>query len=188
MKPIFRAALILGIGLFAAGIIVYSISCSNAGHALAWDEFAEGLLGHGSNCGGNSAAQSVCSSVAIAAKMLADDRSDTFKFDGLNDEQMNSLRDAASGRHWTPNAKYLVRKEWVSSTNSHEIVVICDVAYGNIPQPSFWNLHRRTLRHAAGYSDGKSALLTPAQFKDLNLAGFVELPDLQSTVGTNHFE
>jgi len=120
--------------------------------------------------------------------MQAEERGDTFNFDRLNGGEMNSLCDAASARHWTADAKYFIRKEWASLTNSHEIVVICDVAYGNIPQPSFWNLHRRTFRHAIGYSDGKSALLTPAQFKDLDLGQFAELPGSQSTVGTNHSE
>ena len=170
-------------------LALYSISCSNAGHRLSWDEFTEGLVGRGSNCGGNSAAKNVCYLVSIEARILADEMDNKFDFYRLNEEQVKSLSDAALTRHWTPNAKYLLRKGPVSlGTNTHEVVVVCDTAYGNVPQPSIWNLHRRTLRHAVCYSDGTSGWLTPSQYKDLNQAQFFELPETQPKGGTNLFE
>ena len=156
---------------------IYVVSCLNAGQALSWDSFTEGLLVHVSNCGGNSAARAGCRNIALNAVVLGSDSGGIFNFTKLSqqqqDEQAEEIRSVAN---WTAPAKYLLRVSPVQTgPGTHEVVVVCDTPFGIVPQPSIWNLHHRSLRHAAGYSDGSSGWLTPSQFAELNKSSFVAL-------------
>lgn len=151
---------------------VYIVSCVNAGCALSFEEFSEGVLIHRTNCGGNSAAESNCRSIALTALVEGSDSNNVFDIEHASKETQTDIA-RAERDFWTSGAKYLVRIGPIhTGHDTHEIVVVCDTAYGNVPQPSIWNLHRRTLRHAVGYSDGSIGWLTPAEFSDLNRSNF----------------
>jgi len=181
------------IGFFFAAIIpafltcIYIISCFNAGEALSWDEFTNGLLGRVSNCGGNSAARTYCQNIALDADAIGSDAgNDIFDYKKLPRQQQNEFTEV--DRFWTPDAKYLLRTGPVPvGHGTHEIIVVCDTPFGNVPQPTFWNLHYRTLRHAAGYSNGSVGWLTPTEFAQLDKSNFVELKPSSKSVadGTN---
>ena len=173
-------------------IAIYALSSMNAGRVLRWDEFAEGLLWRTSNCGGNSAAASNCRSIALTVLLESSDSDDVFDFDHASKDCRNDLARSSSDM-WTAGAKYLLRNGPIhTGRGTHEIVVVCDTPYGNVPQPSIWNLHRRTIRHAAGYSDGSIGWLTPAEFAALNRSNYCELkhtgPPPQGVSSTNPFE
>lgn len=192
MKPVIKSigvALAVSAPIFFAA--VYVICCSNAGHALTWDQFSEGLLVHTSNCGGNSAAAYYCQEIAVTALAASEDSGDTFDFKHLP-KNYHDQSDHVD-RFWTPDAKYLLNTGPIrTGSGTHTIVVVCDTPYGNVPQPSIWNLHRRTLRHAASYSDSSIGWLTPAEFAALNKSNFFELKYIpqppQSGTNSNPFE
>jgi hypothetical protein len=173
-------------------ICAYIVSCVNAGRALSLDDFSEGLLGHASNCGGNSAAGSNCRIIALAALVEGSDSNDVVNFEHVSKDTQNELAHAESD-FWTRGAKYLLRTGTIhTGHDTHAIVVVCDTPYGNVPQPSIWNLHRRTLRHAVGYSDGSIGWLTPAEFAELNKSNFFEIKSASESIKTatnsNSFE
>lgn len=169
----------IAISLGSVLICAYIVSCANAGRALSFDEFSEGLLDHTSNCGGNSAASSNCRIISLSALVEGSDSNDVFSFEHAAKETQSELA-RAERDFWTSGAKYLLRRGLIhTGDGTHEIVVVCDAAYGNVPLPSIWNLHRRTLRHAVGYSDGSIGWLTPTEFAQLNRSNFFE-PALQA--------
>lgn len=161
---------------------IYVISCMNAGRALSWESFTNGLLYRVTNCGGNSAARSFCHNIAVNALVTGSESGDTFDYTKLSQEQQNELA-AAIDYIWTADAKYLLRARPVhTGQGTHEIIVVCDTPFGNVPQPTIWNLHHETLRHAVGYSDGTVGWLTPTEFAALNKSSFVELKPLPRSV------
>jgi hypothetical protein len=181
-------AVTLGILLPGLIAVAYAISCSNAGQVISLDRFSNGLLYHVSNCGGNSAAGSNCRNVAVLAVVAGSESGDTLDFKHLSSEYQNEL--ACIDTLWTPDAKYLLRSGPIhTGHDTHEVVVVCDTPYGNVPQPTIWNLHHRTLRHAAGFSDGSLGWLTPAEFAALNKSNFFELlPRSSNITNSNSFE
>jgi hypothetical protein len=157
---------------------IYVISCFNAGEALSFGEFTNGLLGRVTNCGGNSAARTYCQNIALDAFVTGSDAgNDTFDYTKLSQLDQNEILALIDDSHtWTSDAKYLMRTGPIHTGHgTHELIVVCDTAYGNVPQPTFWNLHHSTMRHAAGYSDGRVGWLTTREFAQLNKSNFVEL-------------
>jgi hypothetical protein len=185
------SAVIISIPIFLIAAI-YSLSSMNAGRALTWDEFSEGLIGRTSNCGGNSAAASNCRMIALDVRVEASDSDDVFNLEHISQNSRNDLAHLSSNM-WTSGAKYLLRSGPIHiGEGTHELIVVCDTPYDNVPQPTIWNLHHRTLRHAAGYSDGSIGWLTPAEFAGLNKSNFCEIkyaiPTPEAASSANSFE
>jgi hypothetical protein len=168
-------------GIVLAGTVpillttIYVISCANAAQVLSWDQFSEGLLTRTSNCGGNSAARSVCINVALESVVIAGDSNDIVDLNRVTPKNQEQLA-RMTATIWTPDAKYFLRKGQIHcGRGTHEIIVVCDMLYGNVPLPTIWNLHHRNFRHAAGYSDGTAGWLTTAEFGALDKSGVFEL-------------
>lgn len=165
---------------------IYVISCLNAGVALSRYDFTNGLLYRVSNCGGNSAARTYCQNIALTAEAMSSGSGNTFDYTKLSKQQQDGL--SGTDYMWTGDARYLIRIGSVrTGHDTHEIIVVCDTAFGNVPQPTIWNLHHESLRHAVGYSDGSVGWLTPVEFAALNRSNFVELPPRPKPIaqGTN---
>ena len=74
---------------------------------------------------------------------------------------------------------FLIKTNFVwGSISNREIVIVCKSEFDNVPEPAFWNFYHRNPAHAVGYSDGTTGLISPEQFTNLNLSGFVSLQDL----------
>lgn len=182
-------ALAVSIPIFL--LMIYAMSSMNAGRVLTWDEFSEGLLWRTSNCGGNSAAASNCRNIVLDVRVEASDSDEVFNFEHISQDTRSDLARLSSNM-WTAGAKYLLRSGQIhTGEGTHEIVVVCDTPYDNVPQPTIWNLHRRTLRHAAGYSDGSIGWLTPAEFAGLSKSNFFEfkytVPSSKQGTNSNPF-
>ena len=154
----------------------YRRACSNAGDSMSGEEFLKGVLYNSSNCGGNSSALSVCRMVVLSARVEAENNHGVFDYDSLSvGPQQEFVKGTQS--HWNPTAKFLICR---GPTDLHkkdrEIFVLCDTPYGNVPQPTFWNLHRQNSAHAVGYADGTTALISPEQFAALDKSQYFELP------------
>ena|ERR1700722_680081 len=66
---------------------------------------------------------------------------------------------------------------WGTSTN-REIVIVSQKQFDNLHKPGFWNSFRPNPAHAVGYSDGTAGIISPEEFTNLNLNGFVSLASL----------
>jgi len=156
--------------------LCYRRACSNTGYPLSADEFFKGVLYNSSNCGGNSSALSSCKQAVISARIEAEDNNGVFNYNSLSAEAQKEFVKATHS-HWNPTAKFLIRRGATDiRKKAGEIFVLCDTAYGNVPQPTFWNLHRQNMAHAVGYADGTTSLISPEQFAALDKSQFFEIP------------
>jgi len=88
---------------------------------------------------------------------------------------MSSLR----LQHWTRNANYLVRTNIPANASENTIVVVCDQPFGNVPKPSPANFYRLNLAHAVGYLSGTNGLISPDEFRRLDLKDYVNVATLK---------
>ena len=70
---------------------------------------------------------------------------------------------------------YLLKKQIASFPGGSGIVAVCNLEFGNVPQPTVWNGYRRTPGHAALLADGTTKVISPAEFAALDLKQFVPL-------------
>jgi hypothetical protein len=76
---------------------------------------------------------------------------------------------------------------WANNSN-RQVIIICEREYDNVPKPALWNFYRKNPAHAVGYSDGTAGLISPEQFTNLNLNGFVSLSSLATNSEFNIFK
>jgi hypothetical protein len=139
-----------------------------------------------SNCGGNSAALSVCRMCALTVRMGFDGGQGTFDIHNPPEANKSELINICSN-HWIPDANFLIKTNVSLDAEHKTVIIVCDHRYSNVPQPTFWNDYRKNPAHAVGYSDGSTGLITPKQFSELNLAEFIQITRLQTNnaSGTN---
>lgn len=63
---------------------------------------------------------------------------------------------------------------WGGASN-REIVIACQKQFSDVHKPGFWNSFFPNPAHAVAYSDGTTELISPEQFANLKLDGFVSL-------------
>ena len=136
-----------------------------------------------SNCGGNSAALAgtARSAELIRMALLEPDhgRRPTFK----EIVPSGSWKDVfAFG--WGVKS-YWVLKELDSSETRP--VIICAQCFGNVPQPTIWNLHRSNPAFAAGFLNGENRLLSIPEFNsiDFHLYQYVTEMDVANSKSDN---
>ena len=66
---------------------------------------------------------------------------------------------------------------WQVNKTKREIVLVYGIQFDNVPKSS-WTFFLKNPAHAVGYSDGTTGLISPEQFTNLNLSGFVSLSRL----------
>jgi hypothetical protein len=131
-----------------------------------------------SRCGGNSAALNKCRNYGLVVRMQAEESGGSFDPSALSDWAHTDMKHLADNR-WIGNATILVRKARLKpQQGSKTIIAVCDMAFDNVPQPTIWNLYRRTPAHAVTYSDGSAGLISPVEFGRLDLSGFAPAQDL----------
>jgi hypothetical protein len=124
------------------------------------------------NCGGNSAALSKVRSITmVAVNGYLPDHAFSFTSAG---EPWRSELAQLSYDHWVPKAHFLVTTAPVTA-GARRIIVVCDTPYTNVPERRFFSAPPA---HAAGYSDGSSGLISPAEFAALDRSTFVALDAL----------
>jgi hypothetical protein len=132
------------------------------------------FLGRTSNCGGNSAALSVCSSYLLGFKLaVRDSGRDSLSITNIATEYHKDFsRDARN--HWVPNARFLVTTANVTVVPDagRRIVIVCDQPYTNVPRRRFTTAPPS---HAVGYSDGTTGLISRDEFEKLDKSSFVAL-------------
>jgi len=134
---------------------------------------------HPSNCGGNSAALADCKLSVLTLRVVSEDKGEKFNLYSLSASDSAQIVQFASD-HWISGAKIFVRTNIILDSNPRQILIVCEHAFDNVPQPTIWNGYRKNPAHAVAYSDGSTGLITPKQFKDLDLSGFVDASKLQT--------
>jgi hypothetical protein len=66
---------------------------------------------------------------------------------------------------------------WGNSSN-RESVIVCQNQFSDVPRTGFLHLFLPNPAHAVGYSDGAAGLISPKEFSQLNLNGFISLSSL----------
>ena len=133
-----------------------------------------------SNCGGNSYALTTCKLFLLTARTHTGENHLQFEVTQLGQTERSDLAKLAQS-HWVSGADFLMKTNFNCKDAKRDLVVICEKPFGNVPQPAIWNFYRRNPAHAVGYSDGSVGLISLAEFKALDLAGFIHL----SSLGTN---
>ena len=135
-------------------------------------------LAHPSNCGGNSAALNKCRCYGLSVRIKAEENGGVFDPIALGELAHTEVEHLAEG-HWIGDAIILVRKgRFKPQQNNKTIIAACDTAFENIPQPTIWNLYRKTPAHAVAYADGSASLISPVKFLQLDLSDFIPAKDL----------
>ena len=135
------------------------------------------LLYSSTNCGGNTAALNQVKEYALFANMAVDNSTNhTFQVSAVPPEQREQLARLAHCS-WMPNARFFVSTTPLSTNESHlrRLIIVCDTPYSNVPR--YW-LGSAPPTHAAGFSDGSSALISPAEFAALDRSSFAFLDEL----------
>ena len=128
------------------------------------------------NCGGNTAAWSNCRTI-YSQLSLADKGNEAFAVQTLPQEDLAEL--AKLGHyHWTGDASFLIKKQLKLSPDSDEIIAFCDTNFDNVPQPTIYNLYKRTPRYAVTLANGKTKLIAPEEFAKIDHSQFVKASDL----------
>jgi hypothetical protein len=131
------------------------------------------LLARATNCGGNSAAISVCKTCVINLKLAVEDDSRPFSIYDLAPSNKTEIA-TISKNPWIAGSKLYVRTNVVFNSQPRQLMVVCDTIYDNVPQPTIWNAYRKNPAHAVAYSDCSVGLISPEEFKKLNLTEFIE--------------
>jgi hypothetical protein len=147
---------------------------------LAATGFAFPFIKQSSNCGGNSAALSSCSSyAAILGLWSVDHPGQLFSYEMASTDVRRELAKVPS--HWIPPPhRFLakLRQVRIDPKGSKAILMVCDDAYDNVPQRMFG---RGPMSHAVAYSTGDVGLISPDEFARLDLRDFTDLRTLDAT-------
>ena len=157
-------------------ILFVGLTAAVAAAAILLPAYAKGRV---SNCGGNSATMSACRTIMLDMRLASEDLGKRFDVRQLSRERKTDIAIAATN-YWIVRGKILLRKNISIGNGSNQIMAVCDAAYDNVPQPTIWNHYKKNPAHAVGYSDGSVGLISPADFKKLNLAEFVDASSLAS--------
>lgn len=135
------------------------------------------FFGYTTNCGGNSAALSRVQEYALVASMTASDNLEhTFRVNAVTPDLRKQLAELAHCR-WIPNARFLVATAplYTNESRSRRVIIVCDTPYRNVPRR--W-MGSAPPAHAAGFSDGSAALISPAEFAALDRSSFTYLDEI----------
>ncbi|MDB6022310.1 MAG: hypothetical protein JWQ04_2167 [Pedosphaera sp.] len=157
-------------------VVIYGLLSAVAA-VVAIGLFLPPLLTRASNCGGNSPALSVCKSCIEELEIAEEDKPQKFDVFSISQSDKSEIARMAQN-HWIPESKFFIRTNVDLSSTPKRIIVVCDTQYGNVPQPTVWNGWRENPAHAVGYSDGTAGLISPEEFKTLDLSGFIDATKL----------
>jgi hypothetical protein len=111
----------------------------------------------------------------IYLKAIGSTKTDSvyFDFSRLSDDAKAQAIDYAYYNDFWIKTNFV----WGTSSN-REIVFVCPREFDNVHKSGFWNAFWRNPAHVVGYSDGRTGLISPEQFTNLNLSGFVSATNL----------
>jgi hypothetical protein len=139
------------------------------------------VMSRSTNCGGNSAALSYTQGVALTVIMALDEREGEAPtaFDSLVPPPTWSQ---VFGFGWGVKS-YWVRKDIAPSETGP--IVVCAQCFGNVPQPTLWNLYHRNPAFAAAFLRGRTRLLGMDEYNSLDFHKYqyVTKDDVSKRIG-----
>ena len=120
------------------------------------------------NCGGNSAALSYTAELASYVSMALVERRTNAAVPFVSLVAPATWHEVF--RFGWGVKSYWIRKDITLSETGP--IVICAQCFGNVPQPSIWNLYHRNPSFAAGFLGGHSRLLNMAEYNSVDFSGF----------------
>jgi len=132
------------------------------------------------NCGGNSAALTMCGTISkIFLLVSAEHDNQPVSIADMNASEREEFAGLSLPDEW--EARILVTSGKVGATKPSPttIVAVCDRPFNNVPWPL---IGRAPLAHAVAYETGGTGLLSVEEFGRLDLTGFV---DVRSIPGVN---
>jgi hypothetical protein len=130
-----------------------------------------------SNCGGNSAALGDCKNFVYEIRLQTKRQKTVFSCIEADEETRNRLR--LLGRdHWLGSAHLLAKMNGlgIDLQGPRSVIMVCDTPFDNVPRCWFG---RAPLSHAVAYSTGEIGLISPAEFRILDLSRFADLAKLE---------
>jgi hypothetical protein len=109
--------------------------------------------------------------------------SSSFDFSKLSHEDTRRVLMLA----WKLDVQAKTNFLWQADKTKREIVIVCGTEFDNVPKSS-WSFFLKYPAHAVGYSDGTAGLISPEQFTNLDLTGFVSLSNLATNSEFNIFK
>lgn len=137
------------------------------GAFAAWNQMIS------SNCGGNNAAMSSIELYLMVVQNAAWESPDgQFSVTEADSAQRGSLTTVANNG-WIGNAQFLVSAEPV--TGPRRLLIVCDRPFTNVPRYIYG---RAPPAHAAGYSDGTTALISAHKYVSLDKSTLIALNEI----------
>ena len=137
------------------------------------------LMSRVSNCGGNSAALVACRGAMGCLRLIYSNNGDKpIRISGLNKDEIQLLEIPKNTMRWIDSAELYIfagEIDFLIKSNNKHIIVVCDKAYDNVPRKVFC---RAPERHAVGYSDGSTGLISKMDFKNMNLGNYINLQEI----------
>jgi hypothetical protein len=78
---------------------------------------------------------------------------------------------------WHNGADFFIKTHFAIHAPTRELVIVSNWKL-DTTKPSIWNFFSKNPAYAAGYSDGTIGLISPTEFSNLNLDGFVSVVSL----------
>jgi len=83
---------------------------------------------------------------------------------------------------------YLIKTNCDIAKTNREVIIICEKQFEyNEPNTSLWNLFKHNYVFVVGRSDGKAGFITPVEFTNLDLHGFVSLTKVATNTLATYF-
>jgi hypothetical protein len=147
------------------------------------------FFGKSSNCGGNSYAMAACANFTMEAEMIAQEHNSHFAIDKMTGSDWGIFKMLAKDAWGVRSTDFMVKTNFFLGTGgSQQVVVVCLQQFANVPRPTIWNFYQKNSAHAVGYSDGTVGLISPTEFTNLNLNGFVSVASLATNSEFNTFK
>jgi hypothetical protein len=125
-----------------------------------------------SNCGGNSAALSVCQNYVFSS--FSEDYKVALGIDSMANDKRKEVQ-LILDNGWLSGMDYMILKNNINLGGQKIPLIVCCKMYFNVPQPSLGNMYRKTHRHAVGFSDGSSGLWTEDEFSQFDWGNYVKV-------------
>ena len=132
------------------------------------------------NCGGNTAALSACRSYILTLELWEGQHPETiFDLDSISEDIRRDVSHLP-GASWLHSGRLMARRTLgkLDSKGRKEVILVYEKPHNNVPRVTFGHA---PMMHAVAFSTGETGLITPEEFARLDLTGFVDLKELQST-------
>jgi len=130
-------------------------------------------------------ARLTCGSFLVIATQAAQENNSVFEIGKLNSKERTEL--LALSQSWHNGADFFIRTNFTVQGSAKKIVIVSNWEL-NTTKPIIWNFFRKNPAHIVGYSNRMIGFISPKEFADINLNGFVSVVSLATNSALNIFK